>query len=353
MPSLEAGLQVHLPTFPGTTVPQLVDLGRAAQAAGIGQIWVTDNLQSRNAFVVLTALASALKLRLGTGIMVQYFRSPIDVADSVAALSELMDGRELSIGVARGNVYTKRFVNVVKPLAVLRETAQCLSALLGGRAIEAKDYPELTAYFNFAPEATFKLSFLPKAPVKLYGGGNGPKALAIAGEHLDGVLFGGTLQAAAATGRLAPLLKIADDAAAAKGRPAPGKVAEVKISIHRDGRKARDFVKHAVASRIVNLRPNGYSDDDYRRMGVDPATIDRLIGVLQGRRPTKESDPYVTDEMIDALYIAGDPGYVRERMTDTCRLAREHGFRQLMFSEIGPDMAESLPLLGEAVLPLL
>ena len=107
---MEIGIQLHLPTYRALTMPQLVDLGRVAEAGGVGQIWVTDNLQSRNAFVVLAALASSVPVKLGTAVTVQYFRNPVDVADAAAAITEMMDGRELAIGLGRGNSRTPNLV---------------------------------------------------------------------------------------------------------------------------------------------------------------------------------------------------------------------------------------------------
>src|SRR6476469_1992417 len=108
--------------------------GRAAHAGGISQLWVTDNLRSRNQFVVLTALAAHVPMKLGTAVTVQYFRNPVDVADSVTAITELMDGREFGLGFARGNRNTPNYVRVVKPLAMLCETAQSVRRLLAGEA---------------------------------------------------------------------------------------------------------------------------------------------------------------------------------------------------------------------------
>jgi len=61
----------------------------------------------------------------------------------------------------------------------------------------------------------------------------------------------------------------------------------------------------------------------------------------------------VTDAMIDAVYVAGEPDYCRERMVEVQEIAQENGFQQLMFSELGPDVHESLKLLCEEILPAL
>ena len=101
---MDIGIQLHLPTYRALTVPQLVELGQVAQAGGVGQIWVTDNLQSRNAFVVLAAMAANVPVDLGTAVTVQYFRNPVDVADAAAAISEMMGAHELAIGAGQGQL---------------------------------------------------------------------------------------------------------------------------------------------------------------------------------------------------------------------------------------------------------
>lgn len=350
---LEAGIQFHLPTYRDRTVPELLKLGKTVHDAGFQQIWVTDNLQSRNCFTVLTALATAVPVRLGTAVMVQYFRNPVDAADSVAAISELMAGRELSIGIARGNAGTPRFVQTLTPVTILRETVLCLKRLLGGDRIEVNDYPALSRYFHYTPGGSFKLNFTPPGPVRLYCGGNGPLALAIAGEHMDGVVFGGTLLAAAGAGRLRELLDTADAAAAKAERPELRRVAEVKISVARDRQAARAFVRHSVGSRILSLRQRGYTNEDYSRLGVAPADVDRLQQAEHGGAPRETLGDLVTDAMIDAIFVAGEPAFCKERMQQVCAMARDHGFHQLMFSEIGPDVEDALQLMGDHVLPAL
>jgi alkanesulfonate monooxygenase SsuD/methylene tetrahydromethanopterin reductase-like flavin-dependent oxidoreductase (luciferase family) len=85
------------------TVPELVRLAKLAHGEGFKQVWVNDNLGQRNLFVVLAAMAAEVPIKLGTSIIVPYFRNPVDIADSLAALSELTGGRELSVGIARGD----------------------------------------------------------------------------------------------------------------------------------------------------------------------------------------------------------------------------------------------------------
>ena len=90
-PEFEIGIQLHLPTFRHVTLREFIAFGHAARAGGVSQLWVTDNLRSRNPFVVLTALAASVPIKLGTAITVRYFRSLVDVAEIKLSVAE--DGR--------------------------------------------------------------------------------------------------------------------------------------------------------------------------------------------------------------------------------------------------------------------
>ena len=352
MTSMQAGIQLHLPTYSHVPLPDLIALGKVAKSGGISQIWVTDNLQSRNCFVVLAALAANIPISLGTAVVVQYFRNPVDVADSVAAISEIMDGPELSIGLARGNPSTPLFVNTVMPVSMLRETAQCLHQLLAGDEVTFSSYPSLASYFNFNPSGTFRLNFQPKTPIRLYCGGNGPRSMAVGGEFMDGLIFGGEFKAVAGTGRLPSVLRIFDDAARKAGKKddAP-KIAEIKLSVSRDKEAARSFARNPAGRRLLNLRRHGYTPEDILRLGVATEDMDILEKAGQESTSSGQFTQLVTDAMIDAVYVAGEPDYCRERMVEVQETARENGFQQLMFSELGPDVHESLKLLCDEILP--
>ena len=354
MPGLETGVQFHLPTYAHVPLPHLVELAKRGEAKGVGQFWVTDNLRSRNSFIVLAAFAGSLKIKLGTAITLQYFRNPVDLADMVASLSELMEGRELSIGLGFGNPRTYNFVATPKPISFLRETSQSLRRLLNGEEVCFADYPNLLEYFNFNPKGVFKLNFSPKTPVLQYCGANGPLGLAVGGQNMDGLIFGGHYMAALRTGRVHEHLRIFNDAAkdSGKGEDIP-RVAEIKISLSKDGQAARDFVKESSGNRILNMYRRGYSHEDIQRLGVDLEDADQLDQAEKAGVSAAEFDDLVTDDMIDAIFIAGTPSDCLERMVEVQSTAQNQGFHQLMYSELGPDIDEALGLLCDEIIPAL
>ena len=295
---MESGLQLHLPTYRNLSLDQLLKLGQRAHAGGVQQLWVTDNLQSRNAFVVLAALAGVVPVRLGTAVLVQYFRSPLDVADAAAAISELMDGRELTLGISRGNPNTHLLVDSPKPVTMLRETAQALHQLLAGERVQFSAYPSLAAYFNIVPQRTYQLNFAPPSPIPLYCGGNAPLSLAVGGSSMDGIVFGWTFLAAARSGRLSGLLEIAETAAREAGRAVPlPRVAEIKIYVDQSDAAARAYCRQAVAGRMVGLFERGYTGDEYARLGIATADIQRLFEA--GLRRRKRTRPLRADHRLD------------------------------------------------------
>ena len=353
MAPIQIGVQFHLHYW-NLSIPELIKLGQMAKTGGVEQLWVTDNLECRNSFVVLAALAAKIPINLGTALTVQYFRSPVDAADSIASISELMDGSELSIGLGRGNPSTPNLVHSPKPISMLRETAQSLHGLLAGEAVSFRDYPTLASYFNFNPATSFHLRFDSKTPTRLYCGGNGPLAMAVGGEFMDGLLFGGEFKAVAATGRLPSLLQIFDDAATNVGKEEVlPKLAQVKLSVSRNREVARDFARVNAGRRILGMRRLGFTSEDIMRLGVDPEEVDRLeMANREGASP-QQFGRLVSDAMLDAIFIAGDPEHCRERMLEVRETAHEHGFQQLKFSELGPDPKESIRLLCEEIIPAL
>ena len=347
----ELGVQLHLPTA-GTryTTPELIDLGVRAADAGFRQVWVTDNLRVRHIFVVLTGLAMRTSVKLGAAVLVQYFRNPVDVADAVASISELMQGREFALGIGRGNLHhTPHQLRLTKPLAMSRELALSVRALLAGERVRFAAYPTLTSYFNLNPEEEIQLVVRPRGPVPLLNGGNGAKGAALAARCFDGMIYGPTFLAAAQMGKAAGLLDVARRAAdELPERGALRFVAEVNVFLSSDRTRAREAAKAHAATMLLSVRNMGHGADDFRRIGVTPERLDAIGRAAARRAGPDELASLVTDEVIDATYIAGDLESCRPRLHEIRQTAEALGFQQVMFSKLGPDFGEAIRILAEA-----
>ena len=110
--AMKFSLFAHMERFDASVSHQesladLVELVQLAEAGGFETVWVGEHhgmefTIAPNPFLYLTYLAAhTSKIRLGTGTVVAPFWHPIKLADE-AAITDLMTGGRLDIGIARG-----------------------------------------------------------------------------------------------------------------------------------------------------------------------------------------------------------------------------------------------------------
>lgn len=349
----ELGLQFTTHIAHHYSVPELVELADLSHQCGFDQVWVNDNLGHRNIFVVLAAMASSVPIKLGTAIVVPYFRNPVDLADSIASITEMTGGREVSVGIARGAVVIAgKQVEAQKPLATVRETVLSVQALLNGETVAFRDYPHLADYFHLNPDWDFKLGFAPKAPVRFYTGGIGPKILNIAGQIMDGILIGGYYIPLALTDRLEEILN-PPRAVAAETQPRKTlfDTCELNVSISKDRDRALQFAKPYVSHMLPTLAEMGFTDDHMRTIGVEPGLIKTLEDAFNSGASVQNASALIPDSAVASCFVAGRPEECRDQIEDLLDRADRLGIHQVSFAKLGPDYAEAITLLREEILP--
>lgn len=334
------------------TVPELIRLAQLAHAEDFKQVWVNDNLCQRNNFVVLAAMAARVPIKLGTSIVVPYFRNPVDIADAVATLAELTEGRELSVGIARGDgARAGQQIQIRKPLPMVRETTLAIKALLAGETIRFRDYPTPAAYHHIHEEKEFRLDFAVSAPVRFYCGGNGPRILKVAGEIMDGALIGNYYIPLVRSGRLDRLLAIERGAAKEKQ---PDKtlfdVCEIDVSIARDRRRALEFARPYAAHVMMVIDQMGFAPDEFRMIGIEPRLIQSLKKACTGGATLQAAARAIPDDAVTSCFVAGGPEESREQIRALIQEAERLGFGQIAFAKLGPDYDEAINLLRHRVL---
>ena len=351
----ELGLQFVTHLANHYTVPDLVRLAQFAGDKGFKQIWVNDNIRYRGQLVVLTAIAARVPIRLGTAIMVPYFHNPLDVADCLAALAELCEGREIGVGIARGDLgQSPQHVQSLKPVAMVSQTARFLRSALGGDEVVYRDYPLLHEFYRLNPSGKFRLAFKPKAGFKFYGGGNGPQSLRMCGRVMDGLISSGTYIPMLKAGRLPGMLATADQAAKVS---APNKrlrkVCELNVSISRDREKALQFPKRQVAHSILQWEALGFTPEEYAKMGVERGQVLRLKEAFESGAAVEEAAKLVTEHMVRTYYAAGTAEEVRDQIIELVGAADRFGYDHVAFAKLGPDYEEAINLLADQVVPAL
>lgn len=352
----EVALQFTLQVASYYTTGELVELAGLASRLGFDQIWLSDALRYRNPLVVATAIASKVSIKLGTAILVPYFRNPIDVADSLLALSELMPGKEISLGIAKGSKgQVPQYVRMFKPFRMVTETVLFMKRLLAGERVRFHDYPTLCAYYHLNENGYLELISRPRAPVLFYGGGVGPRFLAIAGEAMDGVLIGGYFITMVKLGRLETALAGADEAArSADPRKRLRKVCELNVAVSKEPGLALAEAKKYAAHHMVSLEALGYTPEEFGRLGIDYGRVERLRETLHSGTTIEEaSRQIVTDAMVKACFVAGAPSDCVEPILELAAEAARLGFGQISFAKLGQDYSETIEFLSKEIVPRL
>ena len=348
----EIGIHYPLHVLNRYSLPELIGLAeRALQTMGqfgFSQVWTNDNLEYRSVLASSAAIVARLPVKLGTAVTVPYFRNPVDLAMAFATISELMDGREISLGLGPGSrsILTHQ-VERVKPLTIMAELATALRTLFAGAALQSSKIPVLASYFHMNAEQ-YALRFKTQAPIRLYYGPSllKPAVLDLIAHHFDGVILQTLYGIADMESSLARL----ETARAQSPLAEPlRKVMLLNASVSRDGQAARQHAKRFV-SHIVS----GWPDEVLKTKGIDPQAIQEVRKAYAENRGVDYAASLTPDEAVDRLIIAGTPAQCRERIAELFSLAARDGFRQITLGvPLGPDIPEVIKLWSEEILPML
>jgi alkanesulfonate monooxygenase SsuD/methylene tetrahydromethanopterin reductase-like flavin-dependent oxidoreductase (luciferase family) len=166
----------------GRSLDDAVERVKLAESLGYEAVYVT-HLAGRDSLTVLTAYAlSTRSIRLGTGVVPIYTRTPATMAQTAATIDELSGGRlTLGLGVShRPVVEAWHGQTIDRPVAEMREYMAIVRAILRG-----EDPPGGEKW-----KTSFRLlglSLRPQLPI--YVAALSPAMLRLAGEVADGALL--------------------------------------------------------------------------------------------------------------------------------------------------------------------
>jgi 5,10-methylenetetrahydromethanopterin reductase len=349
------GLQFVIHLANRYTVNQIVELAELAHRRGFERIWVNDNARYRSQVVILSAIAARVPVGIGTAILVPYLHHPIEVADSLATLSELTEGREIGFGIARGDLaQTPQHVTVHRPISLVREMATFVSRAFTGERLPYSDFPVLCEYYHLNPGGHFQLAFEPRSRVVTYTGGNGPQSLRMGGAAMEGLISSGTFIPMLRAGRLREMHEMAEAGARSVD---PGKklrkMVELNVSVSRDREAAIEFPKRQVSHSILQWEALKFTPEEYDRLGVEREKVLELKEAFADGATVEEAAALVTEEMVLNYYVAGRPEEVADQIVELSRQAEEMGYDEIAFAKLGPDYAEAINMLADSVIPRL
>jgi probable F420-dependent oxidoreductase len=166
----------------GRSMEQALERVQHAEELGYESAYVT-HIAGRESLTVLTAYAMRTsRIRLGTGVVPIYTRTPATMAQTAATLDDLSGGRHtLGLGVSHRPVVEGWHGQTIdKPVSEMREYVAIVRAILRG-----EDPPPGQKW-----QTGFHLSGLdPRPELPIYVAALSPAMLRLAGEVADGVIL--------------------------------------------------------------------------------------------------------------------------------------------------------------------
>jgi len=156
---------------------------RTVERAGIDDLWLIEDCFFTTApSLAAAALAGTDRIRVGMGILPAVARNPAIVAMELATLAGLGPGRLIG-GIGHGVQEWMAQIGARQPspLTALAEVLEAVRALLRGE--------QVTAEGRFVRLQEVRLERPPQPVPPVLAGVFGPKSLALAGRHADGLVL--------------------------------------------------------------------------------------------------------------------------------------------------------------------
>jgi alkanesulfonate monooxygenase SsuD/methylene tetrahydromethanopterin reductase-like flavin-dependent oxidoreductase (luciferase family) len=166
----------------GRSLDAAIARARRADELGFDSVYTTQ-LAARDALTVLMAYAAATeRIRLGTGVLPIFSRTPVATAQAAATLDEYSGGRMvLGLGVShRVKVENWFDAEISKPVAQMRDYAGIVRAILRG------EEPPLGRFFK---TRFMFMGYPPRPELPIYIAALSQNMLRLAGEIGDGVML--------------------------------------------------------------------------------------------------------------------------------------------------------------------
>lgn len=345
---------IHQPGWIKYSSSDLLRLAKEAAGNGFECIWINDNFKARHTYSLMAAIASQFPVSLGTLVTHPFARNPADVATALGTIAELMDHKELKVGISTGAwAIQGQLVQRPMPTQSVREAILIARQLLAGGEVEFRDFPALAGYYHFKlnGQAKLRLQVEPRSLVSFWIPPKGPRMLQVAAEVCDGVIFNTYTQYAGLpfirNGTLERTIKEMEEMRSAVKNLTPlRKILKVDISLAEHGDSARAFARNYVSFNAALHAEN------YRGFGLPETELDKLQASYRSGASVEEAAKFVGRELIDWVVLAGTPAEVSDRFAEYVDYADRLDFEEVILAvPTGPDAFEAVHLAARDLLP--
>ena len=322
---------------------RMIEVARTAEGAGFGTLWMADERFYREVYEYLTMLAlSTQRIGLGTCVTDPYSRHPAMTAVAIATLDEISGGRAL-LGIGAGlSGFVEMGVDRRKPVVAMREAIELIRLLLKGGKV---DYSGEIISFHDG-----HLDFAPlRVDIPVWIASNGPLGQILAGRVAQGAI----MEACGSVEEARVFIKRVREAAAKAGRTPQDVqcVARLNFCVAENGKAARDTMRARVGRNLVGGHMS-FTTIDKEAITLPPEAVAKVEGVpyKAGLQPYEALAPYVTDQMVDLMTLAGTADEIVAHAVALCR----SGIDGLIISP-NPTPAEAIDsqirIFGERIWP--
>ena len=166
----------------GRSLEQATERARRAEELGYASAYVT-HIAGRDSLTVLAAYAARTeRIKLGTGVLPIFSRTPVSTAQTAATIDELSGGRMvLGLGISHQITVEQWYgTEIGKPVQAMRQYAEAVRAIVRGEDPPASE--RFPTRFRF-------MGYQARSDLPLYIAALSPAMLRLAGEVGDGVML--------------------------------------------------------------------------------------------------------------------------------------------------------------------
>ena len=291
---------VRLENDPQLTPADSVDLAQLAESRGYEMVWVPEG-SGRDSLTQLTYLACHTgAVKLATGILPVYYRTPMLAAMSAAGIGDLSEGRfVLGLGVGhRPSVEGTHGIPFRRPLTHMRETITLVRRLLDGEQVSLRGRVFDVSNASLGTAA-------PRQRVPIYVAALGPQMLELTGELADGVLLNWT-----ASNYLEEAIRHLHRGAEKAGRdPSEIDVAGyVRVAVSDNP----DAARVSLQGQIARYASNPFYNNFFKGMGFGKEMSAAEEAIRKG--DIEEAARAISPEMQDQVAVVGNAEQCRSEI---------------------------------------
>jgi probable F420-dependent oxidoreductase len=309
-------VEILLPILPAQEVRMSVALGKRTEEVGYSGVWVPETAGPDGVSLLAALAVQTSRIRLGSGILPIFTRSPIVMAQTVATLNSLATGRlVLGLGTSsRGVVEGWHGMLFRDQIPAMREYCAILRQALHGEKTSIRGQHFSSVGFRLGCP-------LPSTIPPIFIAALNPPMARAAGEIGDGVILNWVVPE-----RVRTLLAQIDEGCRRAGRASRPLVAcVVWAAVDEDSDTLRRWLKTNISGYMLAMTP-------YRRAVRDNgfSAAVRQLEEAHERGDRIGARDALPDELIEQMVMFG----ARERIENGLRLLVEAGVDRILIMPV-------------------